>query len=200
VILAVLVGMLVLGAAIAEAASLAGQVVAVEGEVYRQAAGQNNWLPVRGKMPLGAGDQLTTFVGSRALLQMPGDVMFILGPESQMVVPQPPSGLRGLIFRVQTGVFRLLASETKRRAQLMVESPTAVAAVRGTEFLGEVNDDSAGIAVLRGEVEVRGAARGGTVRLKPGEGTDVAAGQDPTAPSRWGAPRLERLKSLTTLR
>jgi hypothetical protein len=199
-ILAALVGMLILGAAIAEAAAPAGQVVAVEGEVYRQAAGQSRWLPVRGRMPLGNGDQLTTFAESRAMLQFPGDVLFVLGPESQLTIPRPPSGLRGLLFRMQAGVFRLLAPERARRARLLVETPTAVAAVRGTELMGEVSDERAGIAVLRGEVEVRGSATGGLVRVRAGEGTDVAAGQDPTTPAPWGAQRLERLMGLTTLR
>ena len=82
-----------------------------------------------------------------------------------------------------------------------VHTATAVAAVRGTQWLGEVTPEATAITVLEGEVTVVHAeARiGGAVVLTPGQGTDVQGQQPPTAPKTWAPERVSRLLQATTL-
>ncbi len=129
-----------------------------------------------------------------------GDVVFVLGPDSQLELPAPGRGAREQALRLGPGSFRLLAPAGAREARLLVVTPTAVTAVRGAEIMGEVDKENTSIAVVRGEVEVRGTAKGGTVTVKAGQGTDVADGQDPTDPVEWDKERLERLREATAVK
>jgi ferric-dicitrate binding protein FerR (iron transport regulator) len=69
-------------------------------------------------------------------------------------------------------------------------SPYALIAARGTGFFAGPSAGVFGVFVYNGRVDVR--TRVGSVRLRAGEGTDIAApGAAPTPPKRWGAARIE---------
>jgi ferric-dicitrate binding protein FerR (iron transport regulator) len=69
-------------------------------------------------------------------------------------------------------------------------SPYALIAARGTGFFAGPSAGVFGVFVHNGRVDVR--TRVGSVRLRAGEGTDIAApGAAPTPPKRWGAARIE---------
>ena len=91
------------------------------------------------------------------------------------------------------GALRLFVSMASADGSFEVESETAVAAVRGTEWIVDATRDHTAVAVLSGRVAVtsREAAAGSTVLLTaPGQGTDVRRGAAPTPPVSWGARRL----------
>jgi hypothetical protein len=84
------------------------------------------------------------------------------------------------------------------KARFEVESPTAVAGVRGTVFKVEVDKDSTSrVAVEEGEVEVQNPAlRGRMVRLAALQEAFVRRRNDPSAPRQFDPgkePRWERL-------
>jgi hypothetical protein len=69
-----------------------------------------------------------------------------------------------------------------------IQTPSAISAVRGTEYRAAVSDAdrTSNVEVLEGKVEVSGARKG---RLIPqGFGTQVAAGKPPIAPQRLLPP------------
>lgn len=179
---------------------VAGYVVTVDGHAYRQGAreSQRTLLEVRRKVSYG--DHLTTLAESKVQLYLWGDVVFVLGPDSQFELSAPSRGAREQPLRLGLGFFRLLASAPTRGARLLVVTPTAVTAVRGAEILGEVDEKNTAIAVLRGEAEVRGTAKGGAVKVRAGHGTDISAGQEPTEPVQWPRERLERLREATAVK
>jgi ferric-dicitrate binding protein FerR (iron transport regulator) len=72
---------------------------------------------------------------------------------------------------------------------LVVKTPFAIIAARGTRFWTGPSNDVIGVFVESGRVNVRN--RGGSVTLGPGEGTDLTAPDvAPTPPRRWGEARI----------
>lgn len=73
-----------------------------------------------------------------------------------------------------------------------IQTPHAIAAVRGTEYIVDVTADMTSVFVIRGVVAVSRADGSDTVLLDPGFGVDVSDG-NPLAPLRWGTARAEAL-------
>jgi ferric-dicitrate binding protein FerR (iron transport regulator) len=83
----------------------------------------------------------------------------------------------------------LLFDGQPRRARLQIRSPFALIAVRGTRFFAGPSNDRFGVFVARGSVTVTSA--GQQVRLREGEGTDIASpGTPPTPVKRWAPERI----------
>jgi hypothetical protein len=180
---------------------VAGYVVTVEGHgADRLGAGEGRSFPLEVRRKVSYGDRLTTQAESRVQLFLWGTVVIVLGPNSQLELPAPRRGAREQALRMGPGSFRLLAPRGMREAKVLVMTPTAATEVRGAEILGEVDEKKTAIAVLRGEAEVRGTAKGGTIRVRAGQGTDVADGQDPTGPVEWDKERLDRLRAATAVK
>ena len=69
--------------------------------------------------------------------------------------------------------------------------------MRGTRFFAGPIDGVFGIFVARGAVDV--TAGGKTVRLKQGEGTDIARQGDAPGPVKmWGPPKIAKAMALVT--
>lgn len=179
---------------------MAGYVVTVEGLAYLQGARDARWVPLAVRQRVSFGDQLMTLGDSRVQLHLRDHISFVLGPDSQMELSEPARGARERSIRMNLGSFHLLVPLPARGARVLVMTPTAVTAVRGTLVLGEGDEKNTTIVVVRGEAEVRGTAKGGTVRVRAGQGTDVADGQDPTEPVEWPKERLERLRDATAVK
>ena len=82
-----------------------------------------------------------------------------------------------------------------------VITPTAVAAIRGTDLTGEVTAEATAIVVLEGEVaisNVRPMFRGLST-LTPGVGTTVKADEAPSPRTRWSEARIAGLRRATAI-
>ncbi|MEK0084168.1 FecR family protein [Benzoatithermus flavus] len=86
------------------------------------------------------------------------------------------------------GILRLFGERSLPSRWIEVDTRTALASVRSTEWLVEADERGTGVLAITGEVEVRGLA-GGVVLLRPGEGTDVAPDAPPKPAARWGEAR-----------
>src|SRR5688572_3163269 len=72
---------------------------------------------------------------------------------------------------------------------LLVKTPFAIIAARGTTFWAGPSNDVMGVFVQSGVVTVRN--RGGRVALEAGQGTDLTAPDvAPTPPKAWGEARI----------
>ena len=74
-----------------------------------------------------------------------------------------------------------------------VDTPQAVAAVRGTKWAVDVGANKTSVFVARGRVAVGRRAGIGGVTLGPGEGVDVEAAAGPLIVKRWPAARVSAL-------
>jgi ferric-dicitrate binding protein FerR (iron transport regulator) len=89
----------------------------------------------------------------------------------------------------------LLLDTAARSRGLTVTSPYGIIGTRGTRFFAGELGENFSVFVERGAVDVRAAGR--TVRLRAGEGTDIASiGAAPGPVRRWGAEKIARAMAL----
>lgn len=171
----------------------------------RRAVGQ--LVAVRGSslVPLAVGDEvfaddiLRTDAEGKALIVCEGDLEITLGPATELALRRfavDGSERLTVFFGLLRGIARLLGRLVAGSA-VEVDTRTAVASVRATEWIVESADKGTAVLALSGLVDVRALA-GGAVELGPGEGTDVAPGGAPRPPALWGEPRRRAAVARTT--
>ena len=75
-----------------------------------------------------------------------------------------------------------------------VNTPQAIAAVRGTRWVVDVNEGSTSVLVMEGKVAVKRAADDPAIMLGPGEGVDVEEGaRSALSPRRWSEERKDAM-------
>jgi hypothetical protein len=170
---------------------IVGAVAAVRGDVFREVGAARERLGPRA--PIHRGDVIVTASG-KARLDLNDGSIITVGENSRVRIADYQSIANRLRTRLDLGlgVLRLLVGRRLSGAQFEVDTETAVAAVRGTDWLVEASPGQTSVALVTGEVEVtaRDAPSPATVRLeKPGQGTDVRRGVPPAVTS-WGAARF----------
>jgi hypothetical protein len=169
-----------------------GTVLAVRGDVFRDQGG--NREPLAAKTPLHPADVIVSGAG-KAKIGLNDGTVICVGENSRVQIAEYQSASNGLKTRLDLkwGVLRLLVIRSGAGGQFEVESETAVAAVRGTDWLVEVTPERTSVAVLQGMVAVSGRGANATAAVllaKSGDGTDVRRGEPPTAVKTWGAERF----------
>lgn len=146
----------------AEGAAWDARITEVEGDVVLFAGGAEEGLPAEAGHPLEPGDRLETGPGSRVELALEADSVMELGPRSSFVVEslRPADSS----FELSLGSFvAKLRSMLERGYRVRVRTPTAVAAVRGTEFALAVADDGETSVGVFDEGQVAVKAEGASV-------------------------------------
>ncbi|MEO1481374.1 MAG: FecR domain-containing protein [Myxococcota bacterium] len=163
----------------AENAWARGRLVRAEGRVE---AGKNprQLRPVRVGDRLNVGSVIRTGSDGSARLLMDDDSVLNIGPDSELRVRryQVSEKRRRVSLRLTAG--RLWARVTRifgGRKNFEVETPNAVAGVRGTEFVVDTGGGETTVTVLAGEVSMKGR-RGPPVTLLPnGQGRVMQRGR-----------------------
>src|SRR5262249_5341259 len=121
------------------AQSEAGSVAAVVGTLEVKRAGA--WQPAGIGVPVFAGDRVRTGPSDAAKIVLADDSVLDIAPDSEMsldtlIVDEPAHRFQAMLHLVR-GKIRAWVSEYYRqpRARFELETPTAVAGVRGTEFV-----------------------------------------------------------------
>jgi hypothetical protein len=150
------------------------------------------------------GDRIATDAASRLKARMIDETTISIGPKTALTLDRyaysTADNSRTASLRAAFGVFRVWVTKAVRKnSTFEVITPTAVAGVRGTQFMGIVTDTTSAIASVVGRVSVRNANGeiGGGVTLLDGQGTDVGAGLTPTVPATWGNQRFYQLLQQT---
>jgi hypothetical protein len=177
-----------------------GRVLAVKGSVSHERAG--NRIAATSGTLLQVGDFVVSSDG-RAKIQLNDGSILSLGENSRMRIGDYQGAGNNFTTRLgmEGGTLRALYNKTVAQGRFEIETETAVAAVRGTDWLVEVTQARTSVALVQGEVAVsgKGGAAGSTVVLRsPGDGTDIAPNAAPTAVARWGAPRFASLLARAT--
>ena len=87
----------------------------------------------------------------------------------------------------------LLEAKSKAGTGFQVVTPQAIAAVRGTVWVVDVQKNRTAVFVVRGRVAVRRPAAKTSVFLGPGEGVEVDEGAGSLTAKRWPAARVSAL-------
>ena len=115
------------------------RITAVEGEVVVFAKGTDSGIPAEVDMPLAIGDRIETSANGRAELALEADSIFDLGAKTEFEIES--LGVESSSFALSFGsVIAKIKSLIARRGYLRIRTPTAVAAVRGTEFGVEIDE------------------------------------------------------------
>jgi hypothetical protein len=182
-----------------------GQVTALQGQATVQRAGRSQAMPLSVQSPVYREDKIQTLEASKIKLFLIDGTELVLGERgvmtlSQFVFAPQQNTHRGVVSIVQ-GIFRAVTRKVLPQTAFEVHTATAVAAVRGTQWLQEVTPDTTAIVVLEGEVSVAHADAQvrGRVVLTPGLGTDVKGKASPTAPRQWPEQRVSKLQRATEL-
>jgi len=176
-------------------AAIAGATIAEwKGNVHLSLPGQSPANPLRGE-ELPAGTILDTGSG-KLLLRLSDGSEVLVRPHTRLQLQQPswadPSYLQLLLGRIRA----LINKRTGGTVPFELGTPSAVIAVRGTEFDVEVNLRSVTeVDVIDGLVEVSGRSPGaGSVLLEPGFSTRVGldSGPEQPEPTNEMRPEVER--------
>ena len=192
-----------LGQAAAQTGPAVARVASLEGDAVVERFGSTQQLPLALQAPLYRADTVHTRAGSKMRIAFEDETVITLSELGSLRITQIPEPGQTATARltVLAGTARFAVKPAPGRAPVEMWSHTAVAAVRGTEYIAEITADATALVVLSGVVAVsnyRPDIRG-TVTLRAGEGTTVHLGQTPLAPSRWGEARRRAFEERTRL-
>jgi len=170
-----------------------GTVAAIEGSA--QIGRDGTWTDATAGAAVLRGDQLRTGRPGRLRVVFQDDSVLTLSDGSQMTVNDqtfdPQRGKGRSLFQLVRGKVDALVSDYYHRSgtSYEIETPTAVAGVRGTDFIVKYDDadEVTEVVGLSGEVQVHSllARSGPGVYVRAGQGTQIRRGQRPTAPQRF---------------
>ena len=182
-----------------------GEVTALQGQATVQRAGSSQAMPLRVQSPVYRDDTIQTLEAAKIKLLLIDGTGLTLGERGTMTLSQlvyaPQRNTHKGVVSIARGIFRAVTRKVLPQTAFEVRTATAVAAVRGTQWLGEVTPEATAIVVLEGEVTVvhADASVRGEVVLTPGLGTDVQGKSPPTAPRQWAEKRVSTLLQATAL-
>ena len=173
---------------------IVGSALATRGEVFRADAARQ--YPLAAKEPVYLGDTIVTRTG-KANISLNDGTLLSVGENTRLRLSTYQSASNDLTTRLGLlgGVLRLFVARVTAGGHFEVESETAIAAVRGTDWMMSVTPDQTGVALVSGVVAVSGRNRAeAPVMLDtPGQGTDVMRGEPPHPPHPWSAQRFSTM-------
>jgi len=182
-----------LSSATVQAADPVGKVVRLQATA--QAVTPQGTRALNSGGPVFNNDRLVTGPDARLEVSLLDDSSLTLGGDAEFIIseldltPGTEAGNMELLkgaFLLVTGTVAKVAPERYR-----VSTPFATIGIRGTTFWGGPLDDPFSVLLLDGEIEVRNP--GGSVILKPNQGTDIASPDaKPEAPGAWSDDKRTR--------
>jgi hypothetical protein len=174
-----------------------------QAQVMRQGASQAQPLALGAKVF--EGDRIHTAAHAKLRLTMEDGSVLTLGAATDLSLDKfnyaPERASRDVLLEVPRGIIRALVGLLVANSTFEMQSQTAVASVRGTDWIAEAKPDATAIVALDGRVGVRNVRPeiAGEVVLFPGDGTTVRAEQPPSAPTQWGQARKNSFIDRTAL-
>jgi hypothetical protein len=141
-------------------------------------------ISINEETPLTTGDILETSTGSRAEVTIEGEMVFELEPGSKLKIKNLSSENTQLEL-LQGALLSKVKPMTEPGQSLTIKMPTAVVAIRGTEFGAQTGNGVSHVGVFdEGHVDVSGAWGREHVMLAPQQETKVTLSAVPQAPHK----------------
>ena len=162
-----------------------GNISFVIGKVDVQKKGKSSWESVFIDKEIENGDRIRTRLQSRCEVLLPDESLLNIGENTVFEIKIVDSKKEEeysffLWIGKVTAKFKKLVSSKQRRT---IESPSAVVAVRGTEFsMGVDQGKRTSVRVKSGKVEYTSKSTGKSVFVGVNQISTVVPGQDPTPP------------------
>ena len=195
-----------LAAPSAAAEEPAGSVSALEGSAEVRHAGTQAWAPVMAGDDVRLGDELRTGPAAKLKLLLRDDSVLTLAADSRLTIDQEVLGAAATTstFSLWVGTLRALVTDRYKTtgSRFEVQTPTAVAGVRGTGFIASY-DETRKVTLVVGLFDttcVRSrSGRGGEVCVTPRLATEVPAGRGPSKAAVVDPHRLSGLLGATEI-
>ena len=169
-------------------------ILSVEGEAVVSAPGAGRRAAELG-LGLGRNSTLRTEPEGRVTLQCDGDLRVLVGPASELTVLRLLEEVPQTFgMRLKRGIAGFLFNGGDDGGGVQVRTPSAVAAVRSTQWSMQVTDGASAVFARDGTVFIFGET--GTVQLSPGDGVDVSAEGEVGPVVQWGQRRIDLLAEL----
>lgn len=136
-------------------------------------------------------DRLRTGADAKAEVTCDDGAVVTLGAATDLDLGRiAGAGNAGSLLGLLEGIARFMLPENRKPGAFEVTAPTAVASVRSTEWLMQVDPRGTAVFVVRGRVGVQGRAAGPIADLNPGQGVDVPPATAASSPRAWSAERV----------
>ncbi len=157
------------------------KIVLVQGDVKVRLAKDKSVVPAKESFPLENEDTVTTGLKSKAQISLEGTTLFEMNPSSQFIIHS--NRKKKTILGVPVGGFLAKVTGLVSDGIFKIKTPTAVAAVRGTELAIEISTDTDRTMVGvfdEGQLLVSTEESGEEgVMLGPNQETEVKTGERP---------------------
>lgn len=176
------------------AAAGEAKVIALNGEAF--VVNPDGIMRAKPGMVCAAGDMIMTREGCQLEVLFNGQIGCRFLPNTSAVVASVDAEKSKLIVAEGNVIFNI---KSLSGGTFMMDTPTAVAAVRGTQFWGRVaggeNETMTSFAVKEGSVSVLSKASGQSTTLNAGQAVDLGSGTTsvqvrPAAPAEMEAMKI----------
>ena len=157
----------------ANAAKFMVKVIKVSGPAQYRKSSRGKWLEIKPKLQFSRNYQIKTGAKAEVSLEIPGKGLIKVHEMSFIKLDKLSKKGKSFTVRVKLSFGRIWNRFKKNisgeSSSMTVETPAAVAAVRGTSFYvaSEKNTKTAKIGVWTGLVEVKGTRTSGSKMIKP---------------------------------
>lgn len=138
-------------------------------------------------------DQIRTGADGRAEVTFTDGSVLTVGPDSEVAIssfaPDPQES--NAVMDLLSGIVRVTVNKATGWGRFDVRTTTAVASVRGTDYLVEDTGTASAVFVAEGRVAVSSRAGAGTVVIREGQGVDVTSDYVPLVVKTWGEKRRD---------
>lgn len=169
------------------AQDFSGEIEEIKGTVEILKEGETEWVPAVSEMPVQLKDRLKAAENSSCNLELDDGSIIFIGENTEASVEMLELTAEKHNSKISLWFGKIIANISKsKNTKMEVHSPTAIVAVRGTEFAVESKGEETDVGVFDGEVGVKNT-EGKTIEevtVKPDEETSVQKGTRPRPPSR----------------
>ena len=162
-------------------------LTAVKGKVAVQMKGESTWKAATNNMQVNSGDTVRTSSGSSVIIKFTDGSMVKQGPMASMTIGalDGTAGNAKTKLDVDSGKTWARVRKLGSESSFDVETPTAVAGVRGTFFSSEAEEDLSTFDVFDGQVMVSSTSDPSqSVAVNAHERTSVAENKAPEDPTQ----------------
>jgi ferric-dicitrate binding protein FerR (iron transport regulator) len=186
-------------------AQIIGTVTGLSGSASMQRPDGAAPTPLVLRSEVHEGDTVRTGQGARLRVTLRDDTVLSLGAEAELKLDQFASVQRaaggGTLFALARGYLRAVVGRLQPDTLFQIQSPSMVAAVRGTDWIESYGAGTTEIFVADGRVLATGMSDRNTnwAVLNAGEGVSFIIGTPHTPVVRWGQEKIDRFVEATRL-
>jgi hypothetical protein len=182
-----------------------GTVAALLGSASVELADNAGAAPLSLHDTVREGETVRTGPGTRLRLGLRDGSTLTLGENAELrldhLALRTRADERPSVFTQLRGYLRAAVAALRPNAQFEIQSPSMVAAVRGTDWIQRTDAATTEIFVAQGQVQASGTGdrAGDRVLLQAGDGVSFVANAPHTPVVRWGQQKIDMFVAATRM-